>query len=148
MRGGDHFGKSTSSHPVKVGGYWHQLTFVHDGKLSLTAASDDAHDPVTNRKPASSHPERSDLTGKLQPWNVLRCPRRGWIPASQLQDVGTVDASRVNPHQYFTRARLRVRVLVGYELTVTDGRCDHGRNASGSRSLTPDAELRALGAGR
>ena len=79
-----------------------------DGILSVAAARQQCGDLVADRQSGRVRPQRDDVAGDLETWNIGRAGRRR-IVSLPLHDVGPVDSRCGDPHQHFPRRRAAAR---------------------------------------
>ena len=92
----------------KAGGNRQGVAFVGEAIFGVAAAGNERRDPRAERVTRRARPERGHLAGDLQAENV-RCAGRRRIDALALEDVGPVDARRLDLDEDFARARDRAR---------------------------------------
>ena len=127
VRGCEHLRHAARLGPRQAVRYGHQDALVDNRQLGLGAAADNRHHAVTFVEAHRARSERGNLARQLQPWDVLRRTRRGWVVTPPLVHVGPVEARGVHPHQHLTRPRHWIRMLFHDELLVFDRDAAHQR---------------------
>jgi len=111
VRRGEHLGEAPGLGPLEAGRHRHQAPLVDGAALGLAATAHHAHHLVAHGEPAGAGADGLDLAGQLEAGHVGRGPWRRRVEAPGLQEVGPVQAGRLDPDHDLARARYRVGAL-------------------------------------
>ena len=120
--GYEHFGYGGRVHVIQLGRDGHGHAVVDPRQFGVSAAADDAHDPVTNVEAADSAAFGDHLAGDFQPDDRRVAEVRAPVATAAMGEVCAVDPGGVDAHQQVGGAHLRVRHFRQFEyVSVAEG---------------------------